>query len=56
MRELLDIVSETQLNEATYDKELDKIVAKVLRGSAGFSKGKMIVRDLVHTSHATPTS
>ena len=47
MRELLDIVSETQLNEATYDKELDKIVAKVLRGSAGFSKGKMIDRDLV---------
>ena len=47
MRELLDIVSETQLNEATYDRELDKIVAKVLRGSAGFSKGKMIDRDLV---------
>ena len=47
MRELLDIVSETQLNEATYDRELDKIVAKVLRGSAGFSKGKMIHRDLV---------
>ena len=47
MRDLLDIVAETQLNEATYDKELDKIVAKVLRGSAGASKGKMIDRDLV---------
>ena len=37
MRDLLNIVSETHLNAATYDKELDKIVAKVLRGSAGAS-------------------
>ena len=47
MRELINLVEKQQLNEATYDQELDKIVAKVLRGSAGFSKGKMIDRDLV---------
>ena len=47
MRELINLVEKQLLNEATYDQELDKIVAKVLRGSAGFSKGKMIDRDLV---------
>ena len=46
MRELINLVEKQQLNEATYDQELDKIVAKVLH-SAGFSKGKMIDRDLV---------
>jgi len=35
------------LTEATFDKEIDKIVATVLRGSAGHSKGKMINRDAV---------
>ena len=48
MRNLITIVEDTQiLNEATYDKELDKIVATVLRGSAGHSKGKMVNRDAV---------
>ena len=49
MRNFITIVDEGRqlINEATYDKELDKIVAKVLRGSAGHSKGKMIDRDAV---------
>ena len=49
MRNFITIAEEHNkiLNEATFDKELDGIVAKVLRGSAGHSKGKMINRDAV---------
>ena len=48
MRNFITIAEgHTVLTEATFDKEIDKIVAKVLRGSAGHSKGKMIDRDAV---------
>ena len=32
MRELINLVEKQQLNEATYDKELDKIVDIALKG------------------------
>lgn len=44
MRELINLVESQQLNEATFDKELDKIVDIALKGSDG---GGMIDRDRV---------
>lgn len=44
MRELINLVESQQLNEATFDKELDKIVDIALKGS---DSGGMIDRDRV---------